>query len=162
MRVAYYPEADKVWTQYYMNQATQSGAGFIGMPYQRGSGLGSVFRGIFRALMPFVKSAGKSIGRQALSTGAQIASDLAAGKPIKETAKRHGSIGASQLLQQAAAKLAQQGSGLRRKRRTATRKPAIKKRKTAKKGTKRKKKKTTKRRSAKKVKFADQLGFYYK
>jgi hypothetical protein len=74
------------------------------MPYQRGAGLGSVFRGIFRALLPIAKTAGKSIGRQALATGAQIASDVVSGKPIKEAVKRRGKAGATNLLRKATKK----------------------------------------------------------
>ena len=149
MRAAYNPMSDHDWTHYYLSQAAnQSGAGFVGMPYQRGSGLGSFFRGVFRALMPIVKSAGKSIGKQALSTGADMASDNVAGNSIKRVVKRHGRKGAESLLRKAAAKLAEQqeGSGLGK---------VTKKKKKAAPRKKRRKKKQTKPRQ-------DQFGLYYK
>lgn len=144
MRQTYIPDSDRVWTQHYLRQ---SGAGFVGIPYQRGSGLGSFFRGIFRALMPIVKSAGKSIGKQALTAGANIASDVVAGKTIKGAVNRHGRKGAEALLKKAAAELAKQEGTGKRKRITKRKKPA-----TRRKATK----------PAKKQRFEDQLGLYYK
>ena len=142
MRVTYTEVPERFWTQYYAQQSRQHGAGFIGSPYQRGGGLGSLFRGIFRALLPVAKSAGKAIGKQALSTGAEIASDIVAGKGIKEAAKRRGKAGTAALLRKAATKL-QRGKGIgRRPKRLA--------------------KKKKKKKAGKKTKFTDQLGLYYK
>jgi hypothetical protein len=46
-------------------------------PMQRGRGLGSFLAGLFRTAMPLIKSAGKAVGKQALSTGLDVARDLA-------------------------------------------------------------------------------------
>jgi hypothetical protein len=113
------------------------------MPYQRGGGLGSLFRGIFRVLMPVLKRVGKSVGKQALTTGAQIASDLVAGDSIKASAKKRGRSGAASLFQKAAGHL-QEGEGLGRRPAKRHRTPPL---------AKAKKRKT---------KVEDQLGFYYK
>ncbi len=43
---------------------------------QRGHGFGSVLSGLFRSVMPMLKR----IGKQALTTGAYIASDMLGGK----------------------------------------------------------------------------------
>ena len=110
MRVTFVPPSDKLWIQHYVNQ--QTGRGFIGMPYQRGNGLGSLFRGLFRFILPIAKSAGHAVGKQALKTGAEIASDLVAGESLAESAKRRGRVGATNLLKQATAKLEQSGSGI--------------------------------------------------
>lgn len=62
MRLKFNPENEKLWLQYYKNQALQSGhglAGFQGFPYQRGAGLGSFFRRLFRVAMPVLKYAAK-------------------------------------------------------------------------------------------------------
>ena len=80
MRVAYIPINDRVWAQHFVKQA---GGGFVGIPYQRGGGLGSIFRSIFRAILPIAKSAGRVVGKQALRTGSELASDLIAGKNLK-------------------------------------------------------------------------------
>ena len=105
--------SEKQWAQYY----SQHGAGFIGMPYQRGGNLGSIFRGIFRALFPLAKSAGKAIGKQALMSGAEIASDVMAGTKLTESIKRRGKKAAANLLTKAANKM-QSGGRLGRRRKT--------------------------------------------
>ena len=152
MRVAYVPISDKVWANHYCNQA---GGGFVGLPYQRGGGLGSFFRGIFRALLPIAKSAGKAVGKQALATGAQIASDVVAGKNVKAAAQLRTRRGASKLLRKAAVRL-QRGRGLGRRKKAKATKPIKRRRKRAV-----KRKKTTKR-AAKRRRLTDQLGAYYK
>ena len=111
MRKPYVPVSDKSWLTYYQNQAKQTGSGFVGSPYQRGAGIGSVFSGFFRALLPLTKSAGKAVGRQALQSGADIVSDVLAGENFKQTTKRRGKAAASSLLAQAQ-KRVQGGKGL--------------------------------------------------
>ena len=106
MRVIYVPGSEREWARYYGTQAAQHGAGFVGIPYQRGTGLGSLFRGLFRTILPVAKSVGKTVGRTALSTGAEIASDVLAGKDLKEAAELRGRAAASNLLDQAVNKLA--------------------------------------------------------
>ena len=56
---------------------------FSGAPYQRGHGLGGIFGRLFRAAVPVFKSAGKSLAREALSTGVGVAGDLLDGGNIK-------------------------------------------------------------------------------
>ena len=89
------------------------------------------------------------MGKQALSTGAEIASDVVAGRNFKESAKQRGRQAASRLLKKAATRL-QKGRGLgvrSTKQPVTTRAP-----------------KTIKRRSGagrKKRKKVDLLGAYY-
>jgi hypothetical protein len=153
MRVLYSSPPDRAWAQHYAMQSMQSGAGFVGMPYQRGAGLGSFFKGVFRALLPMAKSAGKTLGRQALSTGAQIASDMVSGDTIKVAVKRRGKQATKKLLKKAVKKI--QTGGRRKKRRKTSVKKTKRKRKTP---TRKRKKSSTKKRR----KVSDQLGFYYK
>ena len=108
MRVVYIPNDERLWAQYYQRGGS---LGFTGLPYQRGYGLGSFFRGIFRNILPVAKTALKTVGKQALTTGAQIASDVVAGEDIKKSAKKRGRAAASNLLRKAATKL-QKGRGL--------------------------------------------------
>jgi hypothetical protein len=85
MRIQFNPEKFDVWLDYYNNQASQVGYGihgFHGTPYQRGAGLGSFFRSLFRMAMPIIKSAAGKVGQQALATGAEIAGDLSRGRPL--------------------------------------------------------------------------------
>jgi len=67
------------YTRYYVNQ---SGGGEIGPVYsasyrmQRGKGIGSFFRGIFRFVKPLLYSAAKAVGKQALKTGSNVISGV--------------------------------------------------------------------------------------
>ena len=85
--------------------------GFKGFPYQRGAGLGSFFRSLFRMAVPLFKSAATSVGKQALAGGAHVASDLVQGRPFMESLQAHSKEGASNLVQQLGDKL-QKGRGL--------------------------------------------------
>jgi hypothetical protein len=60
---------------------------FYGSRTQKGHGIGSIFSGLFRTVFPILKRIAPSIGRQALQTGMQIASDVASGQSFKDAAK---------------------------------------------------------------------------
>jgi len=84
MRKNYCCDAYKsLYTDYYVNQAGNGIPVFQGMRGQRGHGFGSVLSGLFRSAMPVLKR----IGKQALTTGAYIASDLLGGKSFDESAR---------------------------------------------------------------------------
>lgn len=120
MRVTYNPDAETFWDNYYLGQAKQSGHGlasFQGMPYQRGAGIGSLFRSLFRLIVPIGKSAAKAIGKEALSAGANIAGDFVKGRSFKESAAEHGKKAAANLAQKAATRL-QTGKGLGKRKAT--------------------------------------------
>ena len=93
----------------------QGGSGlpaFQGYPYQRGSGLGSLFKGLLRFVLPLAKSAGKVVGKETLRTAASIANDVVAGGDIKESAKKHVKRGAQNLVKKGgkgARKMAKRG-----------------------------------------------------
>ena len=73
---------------------------FMGSRYQKGHGLGGIFRTIARIAMPllrrtaipFLKRAGKSalktVGRQVIRSGKSLVGDVVQGKPFKESVKR--------------------------------------------------------------------------
>ncbi len=99
MRVAFNPNAVK-----YQSQAV-----FQGLPYQRGGGIGNVFRGLLRALLPVAKTAGKALGKQALRTGAAIATDIAEGRDITESATSRGAEALSTMVKRARRKTKKRG-----------------------------------------------------
>lgn len=121
MRQQFNPDNFNAWLDYYTDQVSQVGygsvVGFKGMPYQRGAGLGSFFRSLFRMAVPLFKSAAKTVGKQALASGAHVVADLAHGRPIIQSLEDHGREGASNLFKQAEEAL-QKGRGLGRRPRS--------------------------------------------
>ena len=85
MKKKYCCEATRsLYTDYYVNQAGNGSLPvFQGNRGQRGHGFGSVLSGLFRSAAPMLRR----IGKTALTTGAQIASDLLGGKSFSESAK---------------------------------------------------------------------------
>ncbi len=77
---------------------------FKGYAFQRGSGIGSLFSGLLRVLLPVAKTAGKAIGRQAIKSGAHIASDILDGRNAQEAIMARGKTGAKKLVRRAAKK----------------------------------------------------------
>jgi hypothetical protein len=98
---------------------------FSALARQRGAGVGSVVRHIWRYLRPMISSAapitasiGKAVGKEALATTARVLGDVAAGKAdVGESFATQSREGVNKLLKQASAKLEQKGSGRGRKRR---------------------------------------------
>lgn len=87
MRVEYRAPTVDFWDD---NFSVEQTGGFVGIPYQRGAGLGSIFRGIFRMVTPILKRAAKAAGKQALSVGANVISDVVKGGDITESISKHG------------------------------------------------------------------------
>ena len=58
---------------------------YSGAAYQRGHGLGNLFRGLFRVALPVFKS---KLGRKIVSTGVGLAGDAFRGRNMKEAVKR--------------------------------------------------------------------------
>ena len=76
-----------MYETYYLNQAGNGYPVFAGSRMQRGHGLGSIFSGLFKAATPLLKRGAKALGKQALSTGMELASDLIEGKKIEDSSK---------------------------------------------------------------------------
>lgn len=76
---------------YYNTQARENIPVFRGSSYQRGYGFGSVFKNLFRWIVPIVKQHAtpivKNVGKQALKTAVNIATDTLDGKDIKSSVK---------------------------------------------------------------------------
>ena len=76
----------KLYEEYYLDQAKQKGGNlpaFHGARFQRGYGLGSIFRGLFRWAVPHLKQGAKMLGKKALQTGVNVAQDVLAGENLK-------------------------------------------------------------------------------
>ena len=118
-----------------LNQFYQQGAGavpyFEGLPYQRGygqisnykgAGVGSVVRRIWRYLKPLastispiISSVGSAIGKEGLDTTARVLNKVVQGGDIKEALTGESQEGVKRLLDKASTKL-QRGRGRKRSR----------------------------------------------
>ena len=84
---------------------------FVGSSYQRGHGLGSLFRGLLRFVVPIAKSAGKTLGREALKAGVGVASDLLEGQNAEVVLQKRGKTAVKRIAKKANKKL-QKGKGI--------------------------------------------------
>lgn len=80
-----------VYTAYYLNQA---GSGIGGVYssglYQKGHGIGSFLGGLFRCVLPLLKSGSSALGTELLKSGANIISDIGRNEPVEATIKKRG------------------------------------------------------------------------
>ena len=111
------------YTRYYANQ---SGGGEIGPVYrasfrvQRGNGIGSFFRGLFRFVKPLLYSGLKAVGKEALKTGSNIITDIlnkGPEQPMGNVFRNRFNEGKNNLKQKIK-KMTGSGLGLKRKRQT--------------------------------------------
>ncbi|KAL3123684.1 hypothetical protein niasHT_002766 [Heterodera trifolii] len=103
---------------------------FLGVPRQKGAGVGSVLRNLWRYLRPMVSAArpyaaniAAEIGKEGLETGARVLNEVSKGGNIKDALVSEGKEGAKKLLDKASSSL-QKGSG-RRKRKGGRKKAEI-------------------------------------
>ena len=91
----------KAYHDYYLHQAGRGYPVYVGTRYQRGHGLGSIFGGLFKAAVPLLKKSVKTLSREALKTGLNIAEDVVAGKNLKQATKSRLKSTGQNLLQKA-------------------------------------------------------------
>jgi hypothetical protein len=87
------------WGKYYMDQAggSYNYDYFVGNKYQKGYGLGGTFKRFFKWIVPIFKRHAlpvvhtglKTVGREVLSSAANIANDVVLGKNLKESANKN-------------------------------------------------------------------------
>lgn len=72
--------------QHYYSHQAGSGIGIVykGVPHQRGHGIGSFLGGLFRSVLPLLKSGAKSIGKEALNSGVGLISDVFNSRPMDD------------------------------------------------------------------------------
>ena len=80
------------YDDYYARQVGGALPYFTGARVQRGHGFGSLLSGLLRR-------GAVALGKRALTTGAQIAGDVVAGKNVKKAAKRRATAAGRNLMQ---------------------------------------------------------------
>lgn len=78
----------RLYTDYYNTQTGAALPFFAGHNRQSGYGVGHVLKGLFNAVVPLISSVGKTLGKRALRTGINIASDVVQGQNVKESVKK--------------------------------------------------------------------------
>ena len=125
MKRRYCCEANRTdYESYYLNQAGSGFSVFQGSRGQRGHGIGSVLSGLFRSAVPMLKRVLAAFGKQALSTGFQVASDVADGQNFGEVVRLRARQGIKRLADDGVQYLQsdQTGSGYRKRRKVVKRK----------------------------------------
>lgn len=97
--------------QYYLSRNNQNGAGW-----------GSFFKSFIRTLIPVAKKVGKTLGKQAIHTGIDIARDVSLGHNWKEASEKRLEEAGDNLIGKTKAKVDQIMSGSGRKRRVLKKK----------------------------------------
>ena len=87
------------YDDYYARQVGGALPYFTGARVQRGHGFGSLFSGLLRTVAPLIRRGAVALGKRALTTGAQIAGDVVAGKNVKKAAKRRATAAGRNLMQ---------------------------------------------------------------
>jgi hypothetical protein len=78
---------------------------FEGSTIQRGHGIGDVLRGLAKSTLPLLKQGGKMLGKQLLSTGANIVKDAIDGKNFADSARDNFRQGGLNLLSNISSKI---------------------------------------------------------
>ena len=84
--------------------AGQTGSGlphYRGISFQKGYGLGGIFRRLFRADFPFFVKGAKTIGKESVLTGSRVASDVISGQDFSEALKSRSKESGKYLAQKA-------------------------------------------------------------
>lgn len=96
-----YAVNSKIYEDYYCNQAGHGLSVFVGGRNQRGRGLGSLFGGVTRSLMPLLKSGGKALLQEGLRMGSRVAKDVLSGQSVKSAFQQRAKQSGKQLFNQA-------------------------------------------------------------
>lgn len=120
-----YKCCEKSFEEYYVNQTGNGIPYYQGSLTQSGYGLGGLFRSLFRAAVPMLKSGAKAIGKQLFHSGVNILSDVSRGENLKLATKRRMKEAGRELTDRAAVKMKTMiGSGHNKKRKQK-KKPVI-------------------------------------
>jgi hypothetical protein len=168
-RAVYIPESVDFWQHQVLQTGGAAFTVFAGTPHQRGAGIGSFFRSLWRGIVPLIRhpivgKVGKAIAKQAAISGASLLSDVVKGEKIKPALEARGREAVSQLAEAAAESLKNKdmmGSGIgqlaipprrarvARRRKSTTKKRKVKRhRRTTQSGSGRRRKGKRKRKTA--------------
>uniref|UniRef100_A0A6V7KHW5 Uncharacterized protein n=1 Tax=Bracon brevicornis TaxID=1563983 RepID=A0A6V7KHW5_9HYME len=92
---------------------------YVGAPYQRGHGIGAFLGGLFRRIMPFLGSAARAVGKEAIHAGMNVVSDVASRRvPFREALEKRLIESGMNLKRKASEKIdhLMTGSGYKRRR----------------------------------------------
>ena len=87
------------YDDYYARQVGGALPYFTGARVQRGHGFGNLFTGLLRSVAPLIRRGAVALGKRALTTGVQIASDVVAGQNVKKAAKRRATAAGRDLME---------------------------------------------------------------
>ena len=87
------------YNDYYARQVGGALPYFAGARIQRGHGFDSLFSGHLRSVASLIKRGALALGKSALTTGAQIAGDVVAGRNVKKAAKRRATAAGRHMMQ---------------------------------------------------------------
>ena len=107
------------YKEYYLNQAGSGLPVFHGSRYQKGYGLGSIFKSFFKWVapifkthaVPLLKSGAKTIGTEAVRTAANVATDTLAGRNLESSLKERAQEAVENLSSKAKLAMQQTGNG---------------------------------------------------
>lgn len=105
----------KVYEDFYCSQGGHGLPVFVGGRNQRGYGIGSFFSGLGRMVLPWLKTGGKALLREGVSTGLHVANDALSGRNLGESIKDRASSAGKRLLGQAIDHISQEGGGIGRR-----------------------------------------------
>lgn len=140
----------------YYEQQIGGGVGvrsyFVGSRNQRGRGVGSWLGGLFRSILPYVKTGAKAIGKEAIRTGASILHDMADNNiSFTDSLRTRVRDSGANIAKKAAAKLEDMSGSGYKIRRASIRKPQSKKRRAPSSVARSKKVKRLKSKKSKKI-----------
>jgi hypothetical protein len=91
-------ESQQYYNNYYANQVGSGLGVFSGSTIHKGAGIGSLIGSIFKKTMPLITKGAKTIGKQLVQTGINIAKDTIQGGDIKSSTEKNFKDAGSNLL----------------------------------------------------------------
>ena len=105
-------------------------AGYRGARFQRGYGIGGIFKSLARYAIPLFKQGAKVVGKRALQAATEVGQDVLQGKNVRESVKTHGGKVVKDFAEQGARTLLRQtGHGRKRRRSQRSNLSSVKKQK---------------------------------